>query len=204
VSARRRRFDVREIASNALVVCGALIVANLVFTLAVIRPQGVRLEGLRRDSEPRLNALKQRRALVEGTEGFLGKLRQAETDLATLRSEILSTRDRRMIETQIEVEKLAGQFGVDFEEIRFENDILQEQGVDRFGMVVPLRGGYRNLRKFIQAVESSPRFLVIEKVSLGSGDKGGEDRLELRITLATYFDLPDLFREPLRRAARKS
>lgn len=200
----RRRFDVREIAPNALIVCGALLVVNLVFTLAVLRPQAVRLEGLRRDSEPRLIELKRRREFVEGTEGFLGKLRQAETDLAKLRSEILSTRDRRMIETQIEVEKLAGEFGVDFEEIRFENDILKEQGVDRFGMVVPLRGGYRNLRKFIQAVESSPRFLVIEKVSIGSADKGGEDRLELRITLATYFDLPDLFREPLRRAARRS
>jgi Tfp pilus assembly protein PilO len=204
VKALRRRFDVREIALNALFVCGALIVANVVFSLAVLRPQGVRLEGLRRDSEPRLNALKQRRAFVEGTEGFLGKLRQAEADLGKLRSEILSTRDRRMIETQIEVEKLAGDFGVDFEEIRFENDILKEQGVDRFGMVVPLRGGYRNLRKFIQAVESSPRFLVIEKVSLGKGDKGGDERLELQITLATYFDLPDLFREPLRRAARRS
>jgi Tfp pilus assembly protein PilO len=204
VKARLRRFDVREIAPAALLVLGAILVIDLVVAIGVVRPQGVRLDALRRDSEPRLNALKQRRAFVEGTEGFLGKLRQAEADLGKLRSEILSTRDRRMIETQLEVEKLAGQFGVDFDEIRFENDILKEQGVDRFGMVVPLRGGYRNLRKFIQAVESSPRFLVIEKVSLGSGDKGTEDRLELKITLATYFDVPDLFREPLRRAARRS
>ena len=204
MKAARRRFDVREVAPGVLIACGAILVLNLVVAIAVVRPQGARLEALRRDNEPRLVALKQRRAFVEGTEEFLGKLRQAETDLATLRSDVLSTRDRRMIETQLEIEKLAGKFGVDFEEIRFENDILKDQGVDRFGMVVPLRGGYRNLRKFIQAVESSPRFLVIEKVSLGSADKGSEERLELKITLATYFDLPELFREPLRRAARSS
>lgn len=199
-----RRIDLRELAPVVGMVCGAILVLDLVAAVGFLRPQGARLEELRSNNEPRLLELRRRKAEVEGVEEFLGKLRQAEADLGKLRTEILSTRDRRMIETQLEIERLAGEFGVNFDEIRFENDILKDQGVDRFGMVVPLRGGYRNLRKFIQAVESSPRFLVIEKVSMGSGDKGNGELLELKITLATYFDVPDLFREPLRREARKS
>ena len=55
--------------------------------------------------------------------------------------------------------------------------------------MVPLAGGYTNLRKFIQSVESSDNFLVIERVALGTGKTA--DVVELNITLATYFIAPD-------------
>jgi Tfp pilus assembly protein PilO len=57
-------------------------------------------------------------------------------------------------------------------------------------MVVPLEGGYANLRKFLQAVESSSKFLVIEQVALAQGHEGGAI-LQLNIALATYFDDPE-------------
>jgi len=58
---------------------------------------------------------------------------------------------------------------------------------------VPLEGGYHNLRGFIQAVESSSQFLVIERVVLVRSKEGGV-LLQLNITLATYFDAPELRR----------
>ena len=58
-------------------------------------------------------------------------------------------------------------------------------------MIVPLEGGYQNLRSFIQAVESSEQFIVVERVQLGRSNEGGV-MLQLNITLATYFDAPEL------------
>ena len=48
---------------------------------------------------------------------------------------------------------------------------------------------YANLRKFLQAVEESDKFLVVERVSLAKGKEGGSS-LSLSISLATYFTAP--------------
>lgn len=201
---RKKKFDVRESAGMIALALGGLLVANAVFAVLVLRPRAERYEKLDVDSVPQLKDVAERRRLVESDEAYFSALRKAQEDLKTLRQDVLSTREDRMIETQLELARLAREFGVDLEEVRYENEILKDEGIDRFGMVVPLKGGYRALRKFIQAVEASKSFLVIEKIVLDSGKNTGGP-LDLKITLATYFDVPELFRESVRRkAAEKS
>ena len=65
-------------------------------------------------------------------------------------------------------------------------------------MIVPLTGGYSNLRKFIQAVEGSDEFLVVEQVSLGESADGSQ-QLILNITLTTYFEAPEALRQETRK-----
>ena len=57
-------------------------------------------------------------------------------------------------------------------------------------ITVPLEGGYSALRRFLQAVEHSSKFLLVERVALGKGKEGGV-LLQLNITLATYFNAPE-------------
>jgi Tfp pilus assembly protein PilO len=73
--------------------------------------------------------------------------------------------------------------------VQYENEQLDNGALERFAIVVPLAGGYAALRKFIQSVESSDSFLVIERVALDAGKSS--DVLELKITLATYFIAPE-------------
>jgi Tfp pilus assembly protein PilO len=103
--------------------------------------------------------------------------------------DVLSTRQRRMINVQLEVARLVREFGIALDRVSYENESLDNGALERFGIVVPLNGGYSNLRKFIQAVESSSNFLVVERVALGAGKSS--DVIELNITLATYFIAPD-------------
>ncbi len=71
-----------------------------------------------------------------------------------------------------------------------KNEILREEGLDRFAMVVPLQGGYASLRKFLQAVEASEKFLVVESVALDGLARGGTSTtLNLNITVASYFSV---------------
>ena len=69
-------------------------------------------------------------------------------------------------------------------------------------MTVPLEGGYANLRRFLQAVEVSDKFLVVERVALGEGKRGGA-MLQLSITLATYFDAPERYKRGKERERRR-
>ena len=114
---------------------------------------------------------------------------QAELDLRRLRQEVLARREDRMIEVQLELKKLADQFSIDLDSVTFDNELLHDEELDKLVMVVPLEGGYANLRRFLQAVESSDKFLVVERVALGEGKHGGV-MLQLSISLATYFDGP--------------
>lgn len=188
MSSRKPRFDIRESGRAAAILFGVLLAANLAFYVLWIRPHERSFSRLDEDGRPQLQHLKAREKAVAAREAYLAALEQAETDLVTLRKDVLSTRERRMIASQLEVASIAREFQVALERIQYENDPMPGD-VERFAMVVPLEGGYSNLRRFIQAVESSEKFLVIERVALAQAQDGG-NVLQLQITVATYFDSP--------------
>ncbi len=197
----RTRFDPRQAGRHVLAAYLVLAVLNVVFAVLTLRPRVASFAALTADSGSGLTRLTQREEQVGALERYAAALRKAEGDLEHFRREVLSTRDRRMIQAQLEVAQLAERFNVGVERIQYENQPLEEEGLDRFAQTVPLQGGYTSLRRFIQAVEESEKFLVIERVALVQGSDGGS-LLELNITLATYFDSPELRPESPRRRRR--
>jgi hypothetical protein len=190
MTARRFRFDIRQAGPKILLVLIALLALNLGFFLLATRPKLKEYRELVQGSQPQLTALEQRKKEVEGREAFLRALQQAEDDLKRIREEILSTRELRMVEVQAELESLCRQFNIDLDSVTLESELLKSEDLDKLIMVVPLRGNYVNLRSFLQAVEDSEKFLIVERVALAEDREGGV-MLELNITLATYFDAPE-------------
>lgn len=207
MAARRIRFDIRQAGKPILLVMAALAVANVAAFAFLVRPAVNKVRALEAGNEPELQALKQRRNEVEALESFFASLQQAEADLARLRSDVLSTRVERMVDVQRELERLCREFRIDLDSVNYDNEELPEEGLERFAMIVPLEGGYANLRRFLQAVEDSENFLVVERVALGEGKEGGV-MLMLNITLAAYFDAPPgtkgADRPPSRRSRRST
>lgn len=190
MSAARVRFDIRQASRDLAIVFVAILALNLGFYVLSVRPRVQEYRSLTEESAPRIAELEQRDAARRAREAYRSALGKAEEDLATLRRDVLSTRNQRLIEVQAEVDHLAQMFNVVSEQVTYENEILEDEGLERMWMTIPLQGGYANLRKFIHAVENSDKFLVIERVALAEGDEGGV-MLQLNITLATYFDLPE-------------
>lgn len=197
MTAPRYRFDIRRAARPLLVLLAVWTVAVVAFHMLVARPEIVAYVELSEGSREALDALRKDEQNVEARESYLAALEQAELDLATLRTDVLSTREQRFVEVQSELARLCRQFNIDLDSVVFDNPLLIDQGLDRSEMTVPLEGGYENLRRFLQAVEASETFLVVERVALGESAEGGESVLQLNVTLVTYFQLP----EGLRRKA---
>jgi Tfp pilus assembly protein PilO len=190
MNAQRLKFDIRQAGPRIVLVLAVLLVLNVGFFLIATRPKVQAYRGLARGSESELTALEQRKREVERREEFLGALEKSESDLQRIREEVLSTRELRLVEVQSELEALCTQFSIDLNSVNFDSELLQNEDLDKLIMVVPLQGNYTNLRNFLQAVENSEKFLLVERVALASGREGGV-LLELNITLATYFDAPD-------------
>jgi len=187
MTARRFKFDIRQAGPRILIVLVVLAALNVGFFLLLTRPKIREFSDLAVGSRPQLTKLEQRRNEVEEQEGFLEALQQAEQDLRRLRDEVLSTRERRMVEVQSELDEICRRFSIDLQSVTFESDLMERENLDKLIMVVPLQGNYANLRRFLQAVESSNKFLLVEQVALAEARLGGV-MLELSITLATYFD----------------
>lgn len=189
MTAPRFKFDIRQAGKRILIVLVVLLAFNAAFYLLATRPKLKEYQSLTVDNEPRLRAVEKRTREVEARENYLAALETAESDLRHLREEVLSTRNLRMVDVQKELEALCRQFGINLDSVTFDSDLLQSEDLDKLVMVVPLQGNYANLRNFLQAVESSEKFLLVERVALAEGRQGGV-MLELNITLATYFDAP--------------
>jgi Tfp pilus assembly protein PilO len=189
MSGRRLRLDVRQAGRQILIVLAALYLVNAVAYFALVRPKVREYEDLKTSSQPRFQALDAREAQVVALESYLAGVERAVSNLRVFREEKLSTRSERMVVVQAELARLAEQFGIDLDAVTYHNLYLKDEELDRFAMVVPLEGGYANLRRFLEAVENSEEFLVVERVALGENQEGGV-LLQLDITLATYFNVP--------------
>jgi Tfp pilus assembly protein PilO len=205
MSPRKNRFDIRQMGRQFLTAYLILSVLNVLVYAVLVRPKVRSYEELKAESESARERLRRREDEVRAKEGFLAALDLAKKELEQLRHDLLSTRDRRMIEVQLEVARLAREFGINYKQVRYDNQKLPDEGLDTMTMIVPLEGGYASLRKFLQAVESSDKFLVIEQVALAEGHEGGA-MLQLNIALATYFDDPELrtAEEARRRATKRA
>jgi Tfp pilus assembly protein PilO len=189
MTARRPRFDVRDASPIIFLILGIAIVVNAMVAVFFVRPKVVRHRQLTDLSSPQFQVVKTREAEVIQKEDYRKALEKARDDMKRLAGDVLSTRQRRMIGVQLEIAKLASDFGIALERVRYENEEMDNGALERFAIVLPLSGGYSALRKFIQAVESSDNFLVIERVALWTGKSA--EILELNITLATYFIAPE-------------
>ena len=173
-----------------LVAMAALFVLNAGFWAAVVRPRVREYTVLSAENNPRVQALRQKQTQVEALEGFVTGLQKAREDLRTLREDVLGRREERMIGAQVEIEEICKRFGIDLDMVTYDHLALGTEGLDVMRMTVPLEGGYADLRRFLQAVESSEKFLIVERVTLGQGKDGGV-LLQLNVTLATYFYSPE-------------
>ena len=199
----RFRFDIRQNGRRIITALLLLLALNVLAYAFLVRPKIRDYTMLEEQSLPRRKALAERKAEVEAREGYLRALEQAQVDLKTLRGDVLSTRPVRMVQVNQMLALMAEQYKIQLETVQYENTQLEDEGIERYAMVVPLIGGYANLRRFIQAIEDSDEFLVIERVAIDRARDGGV-MLQLNITLATYFDSPELRQKLEQRRSRQA
>ena len=114
----------------------------------------------------------------------------------------LSTKEKRLISFQREIREIAKKFNINLESISYPRETYPKDKVTKLSAVMPLTGSYENLRSFIDTIEKSENFIVIEAIQLTNSREGGVI-LNLNIMLSTYFvdeDIQD--KQPVVRAKR--
>ena len=181
------RLNLKDSRVQVRAALGVLVVANLVAALMVFKPWGGSAEDLTRqqiDLQRQLTSvtarLEKTKALVAKAERALkagdGFLAQYTTDRRTTFSTIFA-----------ELERVAREAGVQPRPVSYELD--QVEGSDslyQMDISAAYEGSYTDLTKFVNLLDKSPRFLIIESLMAAPQQSNAGDLLSVTIKLDTF------------------
>lgn len=167
-----------------LIVLGILI-ADIILLVALYEPlrwwhQQKARELLARQKYTR--ELKQ--ALNEWTTA-LQRLRAARAERQRLLAEQFPDESIGYNLTRNFLEEVAQSSGVLKKDINYSNKDIGTMNLSEFSLTVPVSGTYEQVRRFIQALETTPRFLILESIRLRT--TGRQNIVEVDLQLRTYF-----------------
>ncbi len=163
------------------------VVINVLLFLLVVFPLSRKVAGGEAGAQAATAALAEARkddAAARAT--VTGKI-TADAELQKFYKDVLPpdySAARRI--TFLKIAQLAQQVNLRLE--RRNYDVSQESGSElaKLTTTAILSGDYRDIRRFIYALETSPEFLVVENVALSQGGER-ERRLTVTVQMATYY-----------------
>jgi Tfp pilus assembly protein PilO len=184
-------FDVREKAGPIAAVILVWLAINLGFAFLVNLPRAREVSALDEQVGHVAGLTKNREDDVARLRQHHDRVMEGNTSLDKFYEDVLSTKNERLIGFQRELREIAKKFNINMETITYPRETYPKDKVTKFSAVMPLTGSYENLREFIDTIEKSENFIVIESIQLASSKEGGVI-LSLAISVATYFVDPDM------------
>jgi hypothetical protein len=160
-------FKDPRIAMRAVI--GALLVANLVMAVVAFKPFGGSADDLRKDQASLSAQLRKVQGTLEKSKQHVAKIEIARTEGDDFMSKYILDKRAAAATMVEELNKVAKDSGVrvlpdtfTYEEVE-GSDTLQMMAV-----VAPFEGDYNGLTKLVNALEKSPRFWIIDEMSLNA------------------------------------
>jgi Tfp pilus assembly protein PilO len=165
----------------------ALALVNLALYALAVYPLSLRVQTL----EARATAARDRLAAAErdyrAAQALVTGRERADAELKTFYHDVLPqdlAGARRM--TYARLAELARESNLRYEHRTYKPDEGYEGDLEKLGIVMDLSGDYDDVRSFVHELETSPEFVVIEKMTLAEKNEGDPD-LTLTLNLATFY-----------------
>jgi len=170
-----------------------VVLANVALHVLVVR-KDVRMSG---DREAILagerRGLSVLEAEVAALEKTVSKIACTRSDERNVFENLISGKSIRMTAVLRELDQLAEEMRVEPGRLAFARSKGDRSSLIRFTASLAFEAHYSVLHEFIERIENSPNFLVIDQVGLTGAGRAGED-LRLQLRVATWFQGPDLDR----------
>jgi hypothetical protein len=114
-----------------------------------------------------------------------GQWEQTSKDIQTLREKYFY-HEGQETELRLDLRKVFSESGVSSRSLRYNYASLEKEKIGRISVTFTFTGTYPILKRFLQALEQFPKFLLLEKIDFLK-ISGGGTVLELRIVLAGYY-----------------
>lgn len=166
---------------------GVLVLANIVAAVMVFKPWGGSAEDLTREQASLEQQLGTMQAHLDQAKALVGKCQRARKEGDRFLAQY--TTDRRTTFSTIfaELERVAHEAGIQPRPASYELD--QVEGSDtlyQMTISAAYEGSYASLTKFVNLLDKSPRFLIIESLMAAPQQTNTGDLLSVSIKLDTF------------------
>jgi len=171
-------------------VVGLLLVANLVVALIAWKPFGGSADDLRREQASLRGQLAALQARVTNGKRLVSKVETARKEGDQFLEKYVTERRVLTSTVQEELNRMAKEAGGAYLPITMNGDPIE--GSDTLWMLTinaGYQGTYANLTKFVNLVDKSPLFLIIENMQLVPQQTGPNLNVSLKV-LTFYRDQP--------------
>jgi type IV pilus assembly protein PilO len=132
------------------------------------------------------SALAQLQAHRQALEEVKGKAEVNRLRVEEFYGRWLSSEADRLTQVIAEVKRMARTSGVRTSGFRYPDEALEEFELIRRSLVFSVEGSYQQLRRFIDSLERSDQFLILEEI--GVSDSGGDSSdIRVRMNVSTLF-----------------
>jgi Tfp pilus assembly protein PilO len=187
-----RSFNLRALVKDrrtaVRAVLGTLLAANLAAAVFVFHPLGGSVDDLSREMRSKQLVLTQQLQRVQRTRALVGKVQQAK--IAGDRFLDECTMDRRSAFSTLlrDVDKMAVDSGMRPKDSSYGHEPVEgSDTIERLTISQNFEGSYDSLTKFVNMLDKSPHFLIIESMQAQPQANG---TLSLTLKLDTFIREP--------------
>lgn len=162
------------------------LLVNLAVYAAVIYPRTSSAGALERRAQAAAQARAKAAADLKDVEAVRTGQQRAGDQLARFYDGILPQgQDGARRITYRRLAALADETGLDYDSRTIAIETDQKSALERMSVTMQLAGEYRDIRRFINRLETAPEFIVIDNISLSQADRDAP--LALTVRLSTYY-----------------
>jgi Tfp pilus assembly protein PilO len=165
-----------------------LVVLNIIAFLFLVLPQKQNISRLQTDYAYQRSRMAEQKRGITVLSRRLEALQKAKRDLEVIYTQVLAQKKIGVTAIRQELQDLAGSLTVQRGGVDYNYIVLPEYGLRHFALSVPVEGAYRDIRRFINDIERSQYFLILDRVDLSTERKrdAGEN-VRLNFQISTYL-----------------
>jgi Tfp pilus assembly protein PilO len=173
---------------RVLVPVALLVVANIVLYIAVVFPLGRQVANAEEQARTEQQLVRRSRIDLANAKASVTGKQQADAALQKFYKDVLpkdGSEARRVTFTRLQ--QLAQESNVRLSSGTNTVAHLKNSALAKLTTTYTLSGDYRDVRRFIYALETTPEFLVLENVNLNSSGDAQDRGLAMTLNIATYY-----------------
>ncbi len=109
------------------------------------------------------------------------------SEMSRFRRDYLKQKEERVVAISDFLAAEAKANGLQLDQVRYKTRPLKEDQLELYEIDLPLMGRYRDIRAFVEKIETSEMFLIITRLSI-EGESERANAVEVQLSLATYFE----------------
>ena len=168
-------------------IIGVLLVANVAMALVAFKPFGGSADDLRRDQQALSARLAHTEQQLAYSKGLVDKVQQARTEGDSFLSKYFTDADTTGAMILSELNNTAHDAGIRMGSAQFSREIVV--GSDTLQMLttnVGFEGTYANFTKFVNLLDKSPRFMILESMQAAAPQQQGGQALNVSLKIDTF------------------